>query len=141
MPLKCYNKPNRTRVRTFKVCDAARIAREVNKDDGNMTPEIIMACIAKGFGFTHISLSRPGTVVVSAINLSKTTTLLRKGVEAALSLSRKLDIKSISNLLIRAIEIIDAIDILIDGIFQQPGQERVDDVLPEGVCQCKKVVR
>jgi hypothetical protein len=39
------------------MCDAARIAREVVKDRGD-TPEEVLACIAKGLGFTHISLSR-----------------------------------------------------------------------------------
>jgi len=57
MTVKTYNKPNRTKIRTFTSCDVARIAREVVRDEGS-TPEEVLACIAKGLGFTHISLSR-----------------------------------------------------------------------------------
>lgn len=57
MTTKTIYYPNRTKKRYFSMCDAARIAREVVKDRGD-TPEEVLACIAKGLGFTHISLSR-----------------------------------------------------------------------------------
>lgn len=45
MPLKTYYKPKRSHPRTFKTCDAARIAAEVVKD-GNGTEEEVMRCVA-----------------------------------------------------------------------------------------------
>lgn len=74
MVLKTYNKPFRTTTRYFTSCDAARIARQVVQDDKETTPEEVLACIAKGFGFTHVSLSRL-TVVESGISLDKRAVL------------------------------------------------------------------
>jgi hypothetical protein len=79
-------KPNRSKVRYFTPCDAARIARQVTFDDPELTPENVMACIAKGFGFTHISLSRitavessiGGNIQLGKVILEKTIPLLEK---------------------------------------------------------------
>ena len=50
-------RPNRKKKRLFGICDASRIAGIV-ADEGEHSPEVIMACIAERLGFTHISLSR-----------------------------------------------------------------------------------
>ena len=57
MPRYCFNRPNRKNKRYFSACDAARIAREVVKDRG-LTPEEVLACVAKGLGFTHIIVNK-----------------------------------------------------------------------------------
>lgn len=43
--------------RLLKPCDVARMAREVVKN-GYGTPEEVMACIAKGFGFSHVATKK-----------------------------------------------------------------------------------
>lgn len=44
--------------RLLKVCDVARMAREVCNNDSNVTPEMVVACIAKGFGFSHVAINK-----------------------------------------------------------------------------------
>jgi hypothetical protein len=141
MPLVCRIKPNRTKARLFSSCDAARIAREVVKDDQSLTPEQVLACIAKGFGFTHISLSRL-TVVESGINLDKKTILplvlsLEKGL-IVLSKKTKLIGQFLAPLLVilkKIIDIVGRVDIA------EPPQAAVDDVIVKGKCECKRVLK
>lgn len=137
MPEKCYNKPNRTKVRTFSSCDAARIAREVVRDDQETTPEEVLACIAKGFGFTHISLSRI-RVVESAISLDKKAImplllnllkLIEKGRLKAGVLKDFLG--PIFVILKKIIDMVDKIKTL------DPPQAEVDDVISRSKCRCK----
>lgn len=137
MPQKCYEKPNRTRVRVFTACDAARIAREVVRDDTETTPEEVLACIAKGFGFSHISLSRV-RVVESAISLDKKAImpllltllkLIEKGRQKAGVLKDFLG--PIFVILKKIIDAVDNIKTL------DPPQQEVDDVISPSKCKCK----
>lgn len=142
MTLKCYNKPNRTKPRHFSACDAARIAREVVKDDDRITPEMVMACIAKGFGFTHVSIERgpdaEPTVVAAQINLTKSVGVIKVVVEGLQKIATALRLSQFSNGLAKIIVFLDSLADALDLIFDSPQQEPVDDVLPEGFCQCKK---
>jgi len=143
MAIKTYNKPNRTQpypLRYFKQCDAARVAREVIKRDPQSTPEQVLACVAKGLGFTHISLSR--TTSVEASILPAVIRNLPVLVEKALTLLRALVkkygwllpfVKDLLNLLEKIKKIVD--DIL---RLTEPRQERVDDVIDGEKCKCKK---
>lgn len=136
MVQKCYNKPNRTKKRTFSTCDAARIAREVVRDEPEATPETVLACIAKGFGFTHISLSRI-RMVESGIGLGKVP--IKPAViilEKALIKLSKIDLfkKALGPILIAVKKIIDLAD-KIDTI--DPPQKEVDDVIDKERCKCK----
>lgn len=136
MPKVCRYKPNRTFPRLFSSCDAARIAREVAKQKKD-TPEEIMACIAKGLGFTHISLSRSGTVVESRVTLSKGTIQSAiNGLKIVLSIVKS-RFPSIAARIAAIIDALDKVSRFIDSILDNPRQERVEDVLPEGKCKCK----
>jgi len=42
--------------RYFSSCDCARVARNV-VDDRGVSPESVVACVAKGLGFTYLGLS------------------------------------------------------------------------------------
>lgn len=137
MPQKVYNKPNRTKKRVFVSCDAARIAREIVKDDSETTPEEVLACIAKGFGFSHISLSRVRVVesgiILTKIPIKPTLTLLGKLLE---KLARKSDLlkRLLGPSLValkKAIELADKIDLI------EPPQAQVDDVINPQKCRCK----
>jgi hypothetical protein len=75
MTLKCYSKPNRTTPRRFTPCDAARIAREAAKSN-NLENVQVLACVAKGLGFTYISIRQDMPVVMSGVNISKTPALV-----------------------------------------------------------------
>jgi hypothetical protein len=140
MPEVVINRPNRTKRRYFRACDAARIAREVVKDDQETTPEEVLACIAKGFGFTHVSLSRL-RVVESGIQIRpKDVVVLTK---TALTLLEKLAVKfpRLAKFLAPIIEAMKkAGDYLqkIDTI--DPPQQEVDDVINKLKCQCKEFV-
>ena len=138
MPLKMYNKPRRSKPRYFTACDAARIARQV-VDDLGQTPEEVLACIAKGFGFTHISLSRQ-TVVESNIGtagISLAKVVLTKGLPLLEKLLEKLP-----GGLARWGTIIAAIKKLIDFANKadtlEPPQAPVDDIIDKEKCNCKK---
>lgn len=141
MPIVCRVKPNRTKARLFSSCDAARIAREVVKDDKSLTPEQVLACIAKGMGFTHISLSRL-TVVESGISLDKKTILplvlsLEKGL-ILLSKKGRIVKQFLAPLLVilkKIIDIAGRVDIA------EPPQANVDDVIVKGKCDCKGAVK
>jgi len=140
MPNVVINRPNRTKRRYFRACDAARIAREVVKDDPETTPEEVLACIAKGFGFTHVSLSRL-RVVESGIQIRpKDVVVLTK---TALTLLEKIAVKfprvgKILGPIVAALK--KAGDYLqkIDTI--DPPQQEVDDVINKLKCNCKEFV-
>lgn len=137
MPLVCIQRPNRTKRRYFTACAAARIAREVVKDDPETTPEEVLACIAKGFGFSHISLSRQ-TVVESGINLDKKSVLpllltLEKGL---ISLAKKYSflkdfLAPLLVILKKALDLLGRVDVA------EPPQAEVDDVINKEKCKCK----
>ena len=138
MPKICINRPNRKRIRKFSACDAARIAREVTEDDPlQVTPEQVMACIAKGFGFTHISLSRQTTVESSfKPPIRETVVILEKTVTLIEFLSKKFP--SIAKVLLallpalkKSLEFLTKIDTI------DPPQAAVDDVLDTSKCKCK----
>ena len=137
MPQVCINRPNRTERRYFKSCDAARIAREVVRDDPETTPEEVLACIAKGFGFTHISLSRvrvvESAVIFTKIPIKPTLTILAKLLEKLAETSRLLKrlLGPALVVLKKAIDLADKIDII------EPPQAEVDDVINPGKCRCK----
>jgi hypothetical protein len=135
MTLKCYDKPNRTKPRFFSSCDAARIARNVVIDT-DQTPEQVLACIAKGMGFTHISLSRQRSVE-SGINLSKgaITPLLIILKKTVISLGNRFP--RLLRFIAPLIEAVDALSNAIQLIFDQPDQEKVDDAIAPGKCTCK----
>jgi hypothetical protein len=137
MPLITIDRPNRTRIRTFTSCDAARIAREVVRDEPEATPETVLACIAKGFGFTHISLSRLRTVE-SGVSLDKKAIkplllalfkLIEKGREKAGVLKDFLG--PISVIVKKMLDMVDRIETL------DPPQKEVDDVIDPARCRCK----
>lgn len=137
MPQKCYNKPNRTKKRVFTACDAARISREIVNDDPETTPEEVLACIAKGFGFSHVSLSRvrvvESAVIFTKIPIKPTLTLLAKLLEKVYersTLLKRLLGPSLAALK-KAIELADKIDTI------DPPQAAVDDVINPGKCRCK----
>jgi hypothetical protein len=122
--------------RYFTSCDAARIARNVVADR-NERPEEVLACIAKGLGFTHISLSRPPDVVQSGVNISKgtiktTITLTKKLLE---TIARKFP--SFARRISTIIEALDVAERVLDKLLDNPPSERVEDVLPPGKCNCK----
>jgi len=139
MPTKTYYKPNRTKPRLFKVCDAARIAREVVRDDPETTPEEVLACIAKGFGFTHISLSRPRVVAGSLLPtvVRNLPAIIEKLTELIVIL-----IKRYGWLAPFFKDIVDALDKLrkiIDALTKDdPPQSPVDEVINSEKCNCKK---
>ncbi len=122
--------------RLFTSCDAARIARNVVVDR-NERPEEVLACIAKGLGFTHISLSRPTEVVEANVILSKGT------IKTSISLTKRL-LKTIANRfptfaarIAAILEFLDKLERVLDKILDNPPSERVEDVLPPGKCQCR----
>jgi len=136
MPKVCINRPNRTGRRYFTACDAARIAREVVRDDPETTPEEVLACIAKGFGFTHVSLSRlrvvESAVILTKIPIKPTLLLLEKLlVRLARTDTFKKLLGPILATIKKAIELADKIDTI------DPPQAEVDDVINPGKCRCK----
>jgi hypothetical protein len=137
MPEKTYFKPNRTKVRHFSVCDAARVARYAVRDDGS--PEEVLACIARGLGFTHISLSRPTSLEAAA--LPDVIKRLPEFLEKALVLLKIL-IKKYPWLpfLKDIIDTIQGILKIADKILELTGpeQKKVGDVIDKNKCDCKK---
>jgi hypothetical protein len=126
-------KPFRRNRRYFSSCDAARIAREVVKDRGE-TPEEVLSCIAKGLGFTHISLSRNQTVQAGS---GKAAVIIARAsfsvLRSALLLLRK-EWPSIFSRLGRIIEALDTIERVLDRLFDDPEQAKVEDLAK---CKCK----
>lgn len=106
-------------------------------DDPELTPEIVLACIAKGLKFTYISLSRVG-VVESGIGLGKVDPRL-----AALGLKKviifiekgspflKKYLLPLIPALKKALDYLEKVDTI------DPPQAAVDDVIPKGKCECK----
>jgi len=140
MPKVTITRANRTTKRYFKTCDAARIAREVVRDDPSTTPEEVLACIAKGFGFSHISLSRV-RAVESGINLDKKALkpLVVNLVKLLEFLSKKSRIlkEFLAPLLVVAKKALDLVE-RISTI--DPPQAEVDSVINKLKCQCKEFV-
>jgi hypothetical protein len=142
MPNVTYFKPNRTRIRTFKTCDAVRICREVLSHD-DTTPEELLACIAKSMGFTHISLSRPTTSQAAIINLpaaiGTVPVIIRKVVGYLALLVKKYG--WLAPVLKEVIDGLDKIRKIIDSMgFTDPDQVKVDDAINKDKCNCKKMV-
>lgn len=131
------NRPNRTRIRYFRACDAARIAREVVKDDPETTPEEVLACIAKGMGFTHISLSRQRTADAS-VSLRKDTIisilkLAKKGLEIA---TQKFSF--LRRYIIPILQGINDLIQLVDSLrLFDPDSSPVEEVINKDKCKCK----
>jgi len=118
------------------MCDAARIAREVVKDDPETTPEEVLACVAKGFGFTHISLSRVRTVesavVLTKIPIKPILSLLKRSLT---QLSRVKVLRDyLGPILVILDKVIDIADIL-DAT--EPEQKKVEEVINKDKCNCK----
>lgn len=137
MVTKCYEKPNRKFPRYFKTCDAARIAREVVRDDPETTPEEVLACIAKGFGFTHISLSRQ-RLVESGVSLGKIPVKSTIAIILALivKLAKNKRLRELLTPLIAALKkLLDYLDKL-EKLFDIE-QAEVDDVINPDKCRCK----
>jgi hypothetical protein len=115
----------------------ARIAREVVRDDQETTPEEVLACIAKGFGFTHVSLSRlrvvESAVIFTKIPIKPTLTILGKLLEK-LAEKSNLFKRLLGPALValkKAIELADKIDTI------DPPQAEVDSVINPMKCRCK----
>jgi hypothetical protein len=139
MAEKCYKKPNRKRIRTFKTCDGVRIAKEIVVDD-DTTPEALLACIAKGLGFTHISLSRVRVVESSLLPspgavVSAARAIIRLIESWVVRYERPLAIIRALTTIKQAIE--DLISLVESGA---PRQERVENVIDSGKCKCKGVL-
>ena len=142
MAENCKKKPNRTKRRYFTECDVSRIAQNCVDDTGT-TPEELLACIAKHFGFTHISMSRVPTVVESGLSLrkgqidlmKKSLNLLKTSIEKVANNRWVRNKPWLRNFILRwgpvLADIIDALDDLLDD---SPPQRKVEDVLK---CQCK----
>jgi hypothetical protein len=138
MTLKCYNKPNRKNPRYFSACDCARIAKQVIQDR-NLTPEQVLACVAKNLGFTHISLSRQASAPVEAsVDLAKATTLIRIFILGVERIAKIFHITTILKRIGPILEALDVLEELLEDIFDAPRQEPVDDVVDDSFCKCKE---
>lgn len=132
----CFYRPHRTRVRHFKPCDAARVAKSV-VDTGMVTPEVVLACIAGKLGFTHISLSRESTVQ-AGVNISKQVNIIKLGIQF---LKRSLEKFNFPKLIAILDSLANAIQAIEDFITLDPPSEKVEDVLktaPADACPCVK---
>jgi hypothetical protein len=137
MPIKCFNKPNRKNPRYFSMCDAARVAREVVRTHPEDTPEEVLACIARGLGFTHISLSHPrmmesfvgpGTVELLPGGLVKATSLVRLLV-ARYAWAAK------AATALGLLPLLDTISKVLDDMIKLPPQVKVEDAFGTK-CDC-----
>jgi len=136
MPTVCIKRPNRTKKRFFKPCDAARIARECIKDDPELTPEQVLACIAKGLGFATIALSRT-TSVEAGVNLGKgKLTLIKIALEQIIKITPKRFSRLIGSIA-AVLKIVQEIENAIDLLFNAPEQKTVDSQIPKDKCDCK----
>lgn len=137
MPKVCIERPNRTKRRYFSACDAARIARQVVQDDKETTPEEVMACIAKGFGFTHISLSRIRVLESGiAIKPKDAVVILTKALPYLERLALKFP--SIAKALVPILAALrKALDYLGKIDVAEPPQAEVEDVINKEKCKCK----
>lgn len=135
--MKANKKPKRSKPRYFSACDAARVARQALYDDPELTPEIVLACIAKGLRFQYISLSRV-EVVESGVNLSKVDPRLAMlGLKKVIELIEKGTpfFKKVLLPLVPALK--KALDYLSKVDTIDAPQQAVDDVIPKGKCECK----
>jgi hypothetical protein len=123
--------------RQYKSCDAARIARYAVADDPELTPEQVLACIAKGFNFTTIALSRQRTV--------ESSVFLGKGAfDAGIVVLKKslpllLRIKQFPRVLGPVIAAIQAIIKYLDtveNLLTRAPQADVDDIITKDKCSC-----
>ncbi len=142
MPQKTYYKPNRTKIRHFKTCDAARVAREVLRFDSETTPEEVLACIAMGLGFTHISLSRVQVVEASLVPavIRNFPALIEKFIVILANLIKKYS--WLKPYLKEAIEDLMIAKKLVDKFIEmtEPKQELCINVINREKCACKKEV-
>jgi len=136
MPKVCKYIPNRSKPRLFTPCDVARIARNA-VEDGRLRPEEVLACVAKGLGFTHISLSRTGTTVNSSVSLSKSQINLAKSLLSRILTLLRDRLPSVAKIVGAILEVLDRIDRVLDRIIG-PESEPVDDVIKPGTCNCKE---
>ena len=136
MPTVCRYRPNRSKKKFFSPCDVARIARNC-VEDNSLRPEEVLACIAKGLGFTHVSLSRQEQVVESGISLTKgQISLAKKALSAILDFVKR-RAPSLGPAIGAVLDILDKIDRVLDRILG-PESEKVEDVIPKGQCECKQ---
>jgi hypothetical protein len=136
MPTKTYYKPNRKEVRHFSVCDAARVARYAVRDDGS--PEEVLACIAKGLGFTHISLSRPTSVEAASLPdvIKKIPEVLEKVLVILKILIKKYPWLPFVKDVVSAInDLLSIVDKFLE--LTGPKQKPVDEVIDHEKCDCK----
>lgn len=129
--------PNRKKRRYFTACDAARIAREVIKDDSTTTPEEVLACIAKGLGFSHISLSRQRTTESGVSLVKPTISIVKLILKKSLPLLKAARWKALVAALGTLLSALDKLETLIDLIFDQPKQSKVEDAINPEKCKCK----
>jgi hypothetical protein len=138
MPNKTYYVPNRTQRRYFKMCDAARVAREVvaHNDD---TPEEVLACIARGLGFTHISLSRTRVVESNIATIpSRLPALITSIILLIQSLVKRYG--WLAPILKKLLDIKKAWDDIADFLkVKDPPSAKVEEVFGSK-CKCKKEV-
>ena len=132
----CRKKPNRSAPRFFSPCDVARIARNC-VDDRNLRPEEVLACVAKGLGFTHVSLSNSQNVMESNVSIGKNQiSLLKSGLNFILGVVKR-RFPAIAKTIAGLIELLDNLDRILDRILG-PESEPVDDVIKPGTCNCKQ---
>ena len=124
------------RPRFFKPCDVARIARNCVSDN-NLTEEEVLACVAKGLGFSHISLSRRAPVVAAGVSLSKGQ--VRTGVNLIKSVLNAIKNRfpSLLGRIGAILEFLDKLERVIDALVNAPDQRRVEDATRPGTCECK----
>lgn len=119
------------------MCDAARVAREVVRDR-NETPEAVLACIARGLGFTHISLSRQRVVQAGLPAVIRNLPAI---IRALLVVLKELVAKHgwLLPVLKNLIEFLNEITKLIDKWQAEglPDQIAIDELLDDGRCVCK----
>jgi len=73
----CRYKPNRTKKRYFKPCDVSRIAKNCVQDN-NLPPELVLAYVARGLGFTHIALHRRDEEINTDDGVSRVSKLVEQ---------------------------------------------------------------
>lgn len=118
------------------MCDAARIAREVVRDRGD-TPEEVLACIAKGLGFTHISLSRTRVMEGNiAVILTRLPAILTPLIILIRTLAKKYG--WLWPIVKKLLEIKKAWEDVMDFLDTTPPSAKVEDVFGEK-CKCKSV--
>jgi len=136
MAMKCTRIINRTVPRYFTACDAARIARQVTLDR-NVPPESVIACIAKGYGYTHILLRKGETALDIDIGSRSARRTLSEFVDLSKKVPAVIKIFPWVRAILRIAETIDVILDLIDVIQGDQGRP-VDELIEPGTCNCKR---